>query len=75
MVFCIVSLHLWGRVFGKFLDTKGLAYADDGSIIAKLSIALKIISMLASIFKKMQTSISVSARQRYSLRGPRQTII
>jgi len=52
MVFCIVSLHLWGRVFGKFLDTKGLAYADDGSIIAKLSIALKIISMLAPIFKK-----------------------
>ena len=40
MVFCLVTLHLWGRIFGKFLDTKGLAYADDGNIIATLSKAL-----------------------------------
>ena len=52
MVFCLVTLHLWGRIFGKFPDTKGLAYADDGNIIATLSKALKLIAVLKSVFKK-----------------------
>ena len=48
MVFCLVTLHLWGRIFGKFPEIKGLAYADDGNIITTLSTALKLIS----VFKK-----------------------
>ncbi len=52
MVFCLVTLHLWGRIFGKFPDIKGLAYADDVNIIVKLSTVLKLISILVSVFKK-----------------------
>jgi hypothetical protein len=74
MIFCLVTLHLWGRIFGKFPEIKGLAYADDGNVIAKLSTALKLISMLAPVFKKDANSFLISARQRFSLRVPRQTI-
>jgi hypothetical protein len=49
-------------------EIKGLAYADDGNIIAKLSTAFKLISMLAPVFKKDAN------HQRFSLRVPRQTI-
>ena len=52
MVFCLVTLHLWGRIFGKFPEIKGLAYADNGSITAKLSTGLKIMSMLTLVFKE-----------------------
>ncbi len=33
MIFCLVTLHLWGHIFGKFPQIKGLAYADDDNII------------------------------------------
>ena len=52
MVFCLVTLHLWGRIFGKFPDIKGLAYADDVNIIVKLSTVFKVISILVPVFKK-----------------------
>ncbi len=52
MIFCLVTLHLWGHIFGKFPDVKVLTYSDDGNIIVKLSTTLKIISMLAPVFKK-----------------------
>ncbi len=52
MFFSLVTLHLWGRIFGKFPEIKGLAYADEGKIIAKLSISLELISMLAPVLKK-----------------------
>ena len=29
MVFCHVTLHLWGRVFKMFPALRGLAFADD----------------------------------------------
>ena len=51
MVFCLVTLHLWGRIFEKFLDLRGLAYTDDGNIIGRLSQTLRLISELKSGFK------------------------
>jgi hypothetical protein len=50
MVFCLATLHLWGRIFQKFL--RGLAYADDGSIIGPLSKVLKLVSELKPVFKQ-----------------------
>ena len=71
MVFCLVMLHLWGRIFGKFPDPKGLAYADDGNIISTLSKALKLIAALKSVFKKdMEISTLISTRLRSLLRDP-----
>jgi hypothetical protein len=52
MIFCLVTLHLWGRIFGKFPEIKGLTYSDDGNIIVKLSTSLKLISILVTVFKK-----------------------
>ena len=52
MVFCLVTLHLWGRIFQKFPELKGLAYADDGSIIGPLSKVLTLISELKPVFKQ-----------------------
>jgi hypothetical protein len=52
MIFCLVTLHLWGHIFGKFPEVKVLTYDDDDNIIVKLSTALKLISMLALVFKK-----------------------
>ena len=50
---CFVSLplHLWGRIFKKFPDLRGLAYADDGNIIGRFSQALRFVSELKTGFK------------------------
>ena len=51
--FCLVTLHLWGRIFKKFPDLRGLAYADDGNIIGPISQTLSLghISELNQGFK------------------------
>ena len=74
MTFCLVTLHLWGRIFGKFPEIKGLAYADDGNIIAKLSTALKLISMLAPVFKKDANLVFDIRKTKVLAKGPSQTI-
>ena len=51
MVFCHVTLHLWGRVFKMFPDLRGLAFADDGNIIGRLSQALRLIAASKPVFK------------------------
>jgi len=33
MVFCVVTLHLWGILFKKFPELRGLAYADDQTTV------------------------------------------
>jgi hypothetical protein len=42
---------LWGRVLAKFQEARVIAYADDGYIKAKLSIALQVLTDLKSVFK------------------------
>ncbi len=46
MISCLVTLHVWGRIFGKFPEISGFAYADDGNIIGPLPQALKLISVV-----------------------------
>jgi hypothetical protein len=48
---CLVSLHLWGRIFKLFPELRGLAYADDGTIIGRLSQALKLAAVSKPVFK------------------------
>ena len=52
MVFCKSTLPLWGRIFAKHPEAKGLAYADDGNMITRLSVALKIMATLKPVFKE-----------------------
>jgi hypothetical protein len=70
MIFCLVTLHLWGRIFGKFPVIKGLAYADDGNVIAKLSTALKLISTLAPVFKKVANLVFNISKTKVLVKGP-----
>ncbi len=69
MIFCLVTLHLWGRIFWKFPEIKGLSYADDGNIIVKLSTVLKLISMQASVFKNDANLINICKTKVLS-KGP-----
>jgi hypothetical protein len=50
-VFCLVTLHLWGRIFKNFPELRGLAYADDGNIIGRLSQALRLTAACKPVFK------------------------
>ena len=51
MVFCLVTLHLWGRIFKMFPVLRGLAYADDGNTIGRLSQFFKLAAVSKPVFK------------------------
>jgi hypothetical protein len=46
LVFNLTIHHLWGRVLSKFPGARAVAYADDGYIKAKLSVALQVLAEL-----------------------------
>ena len=70
MIFCLVTLHLWDHIFGKFPEIKGLAYADDDNIITKLSTDLKLISVLAPVFKKDANLVFNISKTKVLAKGP-----
>ena len=51
MVFCIVTLHLWGRLFKMFPELRVLTYADDETTIGRLSQAMKLVAACKPTFK------------------------
>jgi hypothetical protein len=51
LIFNLTVHHLWGRVLAKFPEARAIAYADDGYIKAKLSIALQVLAELKAVFK------------------------
>jgi hypothetical protein len=51
MVYCLVTLHIWGRIFKMFPALRGLAYADDATTIGRLSQALKLAAVSKPVFK------------------------
>jgi hypothetical protein len=51
IVFCLVTLHLWVRIFMMFPELRRLAHADDGNIIGRLSQALKLTAVIKPVFK------------------------
>ena len=44
--------HLWGRVHSKFPGARAVAYADDGYIKTKLSVALQVLAELKRVLKE-----------------------
>jgi hypothetical protein len=53
MVFCLTVHHLWGRTLAKHnQDACAVAYADDGYIKAKLSVALEVLSDIKQVLKE-----------------------
>ena len=51
MVYCLVTIHIWGRIFKMFPELRGLAYADDGTTIGRLSQVLKVAAVSKPVFK------------------------
>jgi hypothetical protein len=51
MVYCLVTLHIWGRIFKMFPELRGLTYTDDATIIGRFSQALKLVAVSKSVFK------------------------
>jgi len=52
LIFNLTIHHLWGRVLTKFQEARVIAYADDGYIKAKLSVALQVLAELKAVFKE-----------------------
>ena len=44
--------HLWRRVLEKFQEARAVAYADDGYIKGKLSVALQVLAELKRVLKE-----------------------
>ena len=51
LIFNLTIHHLWGRVLARFQEARAIAYADDGYIKAKLSMALQVLAELKAVFK------------------------
>ena len=51
LIFNLTIHHLCGRVLAKFQEAWAIAYADDGYIKAKLSVALQVLAELKDVFK------------------------
>jgi hypothetical protein len=62
LIFNLTIHHLWGRVLAKFQEARAIAYADDGYIKAKLSIALQVLAELRLFSKQMMVWSSTSLR-------------
>ena len=53
LVFCLTIHHLWGRTLNKHnQDACAVAYADDGYIKARLSVALEVLSDIKHVLKE-----------------------
>ena len=56
ITFCLTIHHLWGRTLDKHnQDACAVAYADDGYIKAKLSVALEVLSDIKLVLKGSET--------------------
>ena len=53
IAFCLSIHHLWGRTLAKhYQDACAVAYADDGYIKAKLSVALEVLSDIKHVLRE-----------------------
>ena len=53
IAFCLSIHHLWGRTLAKhYQDACAVAYADDGHIKAKLSVALEVLSDIKHVLRE-----------------------
>ena len=71
LIFNLTIHHLWGRVLAKFQEARAVAYADDGYIKAKLSVALQVLAELKVVFKAdagLELNVSKTSILRPKLR-------
>jgi len=65
IVFCLTVHHLWGRTLNNhYQDACTVAYADDGYIKAKLSVALEVLWTSSMYSRKTLAFPSISTARR-----------
>jgi hypothetical protein len=52
LIFNLTVHHIWGRILAKFQGGWAVAYADDGCIKGKLSVALQVLAELKRLLKE-----------------------
>jgi hypothetical protein len=59
LIFNLTIHNLWGRVLAKFQEARAVAYADDGCIKGKLSVAFRVLAELKRplIFSVLKVSL------------------
>ena len=70
MIFCIVTLHLWGILFRKYPELRGLAYADDGNAVGRLSLALQFLGEGQPLFKEDGNLDFNMVKTKFLAKGP-----
>ena len=69
IVFCLTVHHLWGRTLAKHnQDACAVAYADDGYIKAKLSVALEVLSDIKQVLKEVN-GLSLNDKTKILVKG------
>ena len=69
IVFCLTIHHLWGRTLDKHnQDACAVAYADDGYIKAKLSVALEVLSDIKLVLKE-DAGLDINDKTKILVRG------
>jgi hypothetical protein len=70
MVFCHVTLHLWGILFRKYPELRGLAYADDENTVGRLSLALQLFGEAQPMFKEDGNLDFNIGKTKFLAKGP-----
>ena len=70
MIFCIVTLHLWGILFRKYPELRGLAYADDENTVGRLSLALQFLGEGQPLFKEDGNLDFNMTKTKFLAKGP-----
>jgi hypothetical protein len=70
MVYYLVTLHIWGRIFKMFPELRGLAYSDEATIIGRISQVLKLASVSKSVFKSDVNLEFSMGKTEFLVKGP-----
>jgi len=69
IVICLTVHHLWGRTLAKHnQDACAVAYADDGYIKAKLSVALEVLSDIKQVLKE-DAGLALNGKTKILVKG------
>jgi hypothetical protein len=69
IMFCLTVHHLWGRTLAKHnQDACAVAYAADGYIKARLSVALEVLSDIKQVLKE-DAGLALTDKTRIVVKG------
>ena len=70
ITFCLTIYHLWGRTLDKHIkDACAVAYADEGYIKVKLSVALEVLSDITELVLKEDDGLDINDKTKILVKG------